>query len=151
MKVIAIDPATQLGWAYKKKGRKTKYGTESFHNKQWDGAGMRFLKFRKWFESIVESEDVVAYEAVEMHSSTYAAHQYAGWVSTMQDICEEINAPYTGYPVGTIKKFWTGKGSAKKNDMILEAQKRGYNPPDDNAADALAILHLAIEDLALDV
>ena len=151
MKVIAIDPATQLGWAYKEKGCKPKYGTESFHNKQWDGAGMRFLKFRNWFEEILDPSDIVAYEAVEMHSSTYAAHQYAGWVSALQAACEHFCVPYTGYPVGTIKKYWTGKGNAKKGDMILEAQKRGYNPPDDNAADALAILHLAIEDLRIKV
>jgi Holliday junction resolvasome RuvABC endonuclease subunit len=151
MKIIAIDPATQLGWAYKESKKKPKYGTESFHNSQWDGSGMRFLKFRNWFENLVEPGDVVAYEAVEMHSSTYAAHQYAGWVTAMQAVCEHYEVPYTGYPVGTIKKYWTGKGSAGKDAMILEAQKRGYNPKTSDEADALAILHLAIEDLQLDV
>lgn len=151
MRILAIDPATQLGWALKETGKKPKYGTESFHNNQFDGAGMRYLKFRNWLEIKLGPGDVVAYEAVEQHTSTYAAHHYGGWVSQIQAVCEHYEIPYTGYPVGTIKKYWTGKGSAGKEAMIHEAQKRGYNPQDDNAADALAILHLAIEDLQLEV
>jgi Holliday junction resolvasome RuvABC endonuclease subunit len=47
--------------------------------------------------------------------------------------------------VGTIKKFISGKGNANKQQVIDEIKKRGHMPNDDNEADALALLYLAIE------
>ena len=48
-------------------------------------------------------------------------------------------------PVGTIKRHATGKGNAPKEAMIAAARARGFSPADDNEADAIAILHWAIE------
>ena len=48
--------------------------------------------------------------------------------------------------VGTIKKFITGKGNAGKKQVIKAIKARGFDPQDDNQADALAILHWAIEE-----
>lgn len=143
MKILALDPATQLGYAYQTgtKGA-IRHGSESFHNAKWEGAGVRFMKFKAFLESF-EELDLIAYEAVENHTSTYAAHAYGGWIAILQAHCEERNIPYTGYGVSEIKKFWTGKGNAKKDDMIRVAREKGYNPKDDNAADAIAILYLA--------
>jgi len=146
MKILAIDPALQLGFAHTK-GKSIKHGSESFHNNKWDGAGMKFRKFRAWLDDF-QNYDVIVYEAVEAHSSTYAAHCYGGWVAIIQEFCELYTIPYTGYAVGTIKKSFTGKGNAKKADMIKEARIRGHNVVDDNAADACAILHLALEKLS---
>ena len=64
-------------------------------------------------------------------------------MAVLQAFCEENSIPYTGYPVGTIKKFFTGNGKAPKNLMIEEARRRGHNVVDDNAADACAIWYLA--------
>ena len=136
-----------MGFAHTK-GMSIKHGSESFHNKQWDGAGMRYKKFDAWLQDF-KDYDVVAYEAVEAHTSTYAAHCYGGWIAVLQSFCENNLIPYTGYPVGTIKKSFTGKGSAKKADMIKEARIRGHNVVDDNAADAVAILYLALDNLNL--
>jgi Holliday junction resolvasome RuvABC endonuclease subunit len=47
--------------------------------------------------------------------------------------------------VGTIKRHATGKGNASKEAMIAAACARGYSPADDNEADAIAILHWALE------
>ena len=59
--------------------------------------------------------------------------------------CEHHNIPYQGVPVGTIKKHATGKGNAGKDGMIASVRKRGHSPVDDNEADALALLHWAVE------
>jgi len=147
MNILAIDPATQLGFAHNK-GKTLKHGSESFHNKKWDGAGARFLKFKAWLESF-EELDCIVYEAVEAHTSTYAAHAYGGWVAVLQAFCEERSIPYTGYPVGTIKKSFTGNGNASKKMMVDEARNRGHNVVDDNAADACAIWYLASKELNL--
>jgi Holliday junction resolvasome RuvABC endonuclease subunit len=47
--------------------------------------------------------------------------------------------------VGTIKKHATGKGNASKEEMIAAARAKGFNPTDDNQADALMLLCFAIE------
>ena len=52
---------------------------------------------------------------------------------------------YEGVPVGTIKRFISGKGNADKQAVIAAVRARGFNPADDNEADALAILLWAME------
>jgi len=52
---------------------------------------------------------------------------------------------WLGVPVGTIKRHATGKGNADKEAMVVAARARGFSPADDNEADAIAILHWAIE------
>jgi Holliday junction resolvasome RuvABC endonuclease subunit len=47
--------------------------------------------------------------------------------------------------VGTIKKYIAGKGNADKPAVINAIRARGFNPADDNEADAIAILLWAIE------
>ena len=47
---------------------------------------------------------------------------------------------YQGVPVGTIKRFATGKGNADKAAVIAALRERGFSPTDDNEADAIAIL-----------
>jgi Holliday junction resolvasome RuvABC endonuclease subunit len=42
----------------------------------------------------------------------------------------------------SVKKHWTGKGNAKKDDMIAACRQRGWWVADDNEADALAIWDL---------
>jgi Holliday junction resolvasome RuvABC endonuclease subunit len=47
-------------------------------------------------------------------------------------------------PPMTLKKYATGKGTAKKQEMLLQIYKRwGIEFPDDNAADAYALARLA--------
>ena len=53
---------------------------------------------------------------------------------------EDVSHPYEGVPVGTIKRFATGKGNADKAAIIAAMKARGFNPADDNEADALALL-----------
>ena len=48
-------------------------------------------------------------------------------------------------PVGTIKRFATSKGNADKQAMIAAVRARGFEPADDNEADAIAILLWALE------
>ena len=59
--------------------------------------------------------------------------------------CEQHEVPYQGVPVGTIKRHVTGKGNADKAAVIAAIRARGFNPADDNEADALAILLWATE------
>jgi hypothetical protein len=64
---------------------------------------------------------------------------------TLASVCEELCIDKcVGLPVGAIKKNATGKGNATKAEMIAYAKLQGFTPVDDNEADALAILFLAL-------
>ena len=61
-------------------------------------------------------------------------------MATLTAWAEHHDVPYQGVPVGTIKRFITGKGNANKQAVIEAIQARGFEPADDNEADAIAIL-----------
>ena len=64
--------------------------------------------------------------------------------------CKENNIPYRAYSAKEIKKFITGNGNASKQ-AVIDAVNKKYNLSiaDDNEADAIALYHLAVEDLKL--
>ena len=70
---------------------------------------------------------------------------FGGLLATLTAWCEANGIPYQGVPVGTIKRFATGKGNADKAAVIAAMRARGYTPGDDNEADAIALLYLARE------
>jgi Holliday junction resolvasome RuvABC endonuclease subunit len=53
--------------------------------------------------------------------------------------------PYRGVPVGTIKRHITGRGNADKDAVIAAVRALGFDPVDDNEADALALLDWALK------
>lgn len=150
--ILALDLATKCGYALGDGAkRKAKYGTMDFHNAKFDGAGARFVKFGSWLTNTIVDNNVslVVYEGVRSHSAVDAAHVYGGWLAILQSVCEELNVPYTAFGVTEIKKHWTGKGNANKEKMIQTARDLGYDPPDDNAADALAVYHMALDQYSI--
>lgn len=114
---------------------------------------MRFLRFQRWLTELSHSPtspeqpliDQVVFEEVRRHAGVNAAHAYGGFLGQLGSFCEYHGIPYQGVPVGTIKRHATGKGNASKGDMVAAANRRGHAPADDNEADALAILHWAIQ------
>ena len=79
------------------------------------------------------------------HAGVDAAHAYGGFLATLTAWCEHHQIPYSGVPVGTIKKHATGKGNADKQAMVEAARRIGHHPQDDNEADAIMLLMWAIE------
>ena len=147
--ILALDLGTKTGWAMQTPSGIVS-GSQSFKPQRFEGGGMRFLKFRKWLtevKSTVAQIEHVAFEEVRRHAGVDAAHAYGGFMAHITAWCEHHELPYYGVPVGTIKSFWTGKGNANKESMIAEARKRGFDPQDDNEADAIALLHYAKENI----
>jgi hypothetical protein len=70
---------------------------------------------------------------------------HGGLLATLTAWCEQHGIPYQGVPVGTIKRHITGKGNADKQAVITAVRERGFNPADNNEADAIAILLWAID------
>lgn len=147
MKMLALDLGTRTGWALRSADLSITSGTAEFRNDRWQGGGMRFLRFRAWlFElsNLSGGLDVVVYEAVRKHAGVDAAHAYGGWLAILTTWCEHHNVAYEGVPVGTIKRHIAGKGNADKAAVIAAVKALGFQPVDENEADALALLHWAI-------
>ena len=146
--LLTIDLGTTTGWALKSQSGLITSGTVSFRPGRYDGGGMRYLRFQNWLTELDQLAGPIAtiwFEEVRRHAGTDAAHVYGGLMATLTAWAEMRGVPYQGVPVGTIKKHATGKGNASKAMMIKAAQVRGYRPADDNEADAIAILHWALE------
>jgi Holliday junction resolvasome RuvABC endonuclease subunit len=76
---------------------------------------------------------------------TDASHSYGGFLATLTAWCEQQGIPYSGVPVGRWKRHACGKGNADKQAVIAAIRERGFEPEDDNEADAIAILLWAID------
>ena len=108
---------------------------------------MTFLRFRQWLTELKASAggvDALYFEEVRRHAGTSAAHSYGGFLATLTAWCEHHSIPYSGVPVGTIKKHVTGKGNAGKAEVMAAVRALGHKPADDNEADALALLSWAL-------
>jgi Holliday junction resolvasome RuvABC endonuclease subunit len=146
--ILALDLGTNTGWALSSRDGTITSGTEQFKPHRFEGGGMRYLRFKRWLTEMKQCADVidaVLMEEVRRHVGVDAAHAYGGFLATLTAWCEHHQIPYQGVPVGTIKKHATGKGNASKDEMIAAVQAHGYTPADDNEADALALLHWALE------
>lgn len=144
MTLLALDLGTVTGYALGTPGSRVLSGRQVFQNDRYSGGGMRFLRFRRWLDEMHAATPLaeVVFEEVRRHLSTDSSHVYGGLLGMLTAWCEEHSVPYEGVPVGTIKKYATGKGNAGKPAMIEAARSWGYEPIDDNEADALALFHL---------
>ena len=146
--LLALDLGTTTGWALHGADGLITSGTVSFRPGRFDGGGMRFLRFTNWLAEIDRLSGPIAaiwFEEVRRHAGTDAAHVYGGLMATLTAWAELRGVPYAGVPVGTIKRHATRHGNAPKAAMIAAMRTRGHAPADDNEADALALLHWAIE------
>jgi Holliday junction resolvasome RuvABC endonuclease subunit len=145
--LLALDLGTTTGWALRAPDGSITSGSECFRPQRFEGGGMRFLRFKRWLAELHGHAAIGAlyFEEVRRHVSTDAAHAYGGFLATLTAWCEHHGIPYSGVPVGTIKKHATGRGNASKDDVIAAIRAAGFSPADDNEADALALLRWALE------
>lgn len=151
MRILAIDPGTNCGYAWTDNGiiHVAQAGTWNLKPQRHEGGGMRYVRLEHYIRQI--SPGMIYYEEVRRHKGTDAAQIYGGIVAVIQTFCEsgtDRKIPYAGIPVGTIKKWATTKGNAGKPAMIEAAADRfGYTGTDDNTADALWLLDYALRNL----
>ncbi|MBX6746550.1 MAG: hypothetical protein IRY87_31330 [Acetobacteraceae bacterium] len=141
--VLALDLGTTTGWALRGRDGGITSGTMTFRPSRFEGGGMRYLRFRGWLTEVADLSGGlarIAFEEVRRHVSTDSSHVYAGFLATLTAWCEQAGIAYEGVPVGTIKRFATGRGNADKAAIIAAIRARGFAPADDNEADAIALL-----------
>ena len=147
--ILALDLGTTTGWALRDQAGSITHGFVSFKPQRFEGGGMRFLRFKRWLSEIKATNehgiDAVYFEEVRRHLGVDAAHVYGGLMATLTSWCEHHQIPYEGVPVGTIKRHISGKGNASKDEVIKAVGELGFHVKDDNEADAIALLNLAIQ------
>lgn len=141
--ILALDLATNTGWAIRMRDGTIKFG--SFNSAVARGAKhtQRWANFRYELGPLITANDIhaVVHEDVKRHSSALSAKAYYGFLCITEMIAVNHNVNLTGLGVGTVKKHWTGKGRASKDEMVAIARAKGFNVANDDEADALAILH----------
>lgn len=148
--ILCLDLGATTGWALHKSDGSIVSGSASFKPSRFEGGGMRYLKFNQWlnqFKDGLVAIDEVYFEEVRRHLGVDAAHAYGGFLAVLTAWCEGGNktpVPYKGVPVGTIKKFISGKGNANKEEVIASVEELGHAPGDDNEADAIALLYFIL-------
>ena len=141
-RLLALDLGRKTGWAHNLNRVGVVCGTRTHANER---------DALQYFESILCGlpivPDAVIYEDVKRHIGTEAAHRYGGYLALLRAACQRqgVEVVDVGVGVGTIKKWATGKGNASKSAVMQAMRNRGYEPKDDNAADALALLLHALE------
>ena len=146
--ILALDLGSKTGWALRQPDGTITSGTVAFKPGRFEGGGMAFVRFKAWLDELSGNSgqlSAIHFEEVRRHVGTTAAHVYGGFLAHLTAWCEQHGIPYQGVPVGTIKRHATGKGNANKNAVIQAMKDRGHHPGDDNEADALAILHWALD------
>lgn len=144
--LLALDLGEKTGWATYDDSGEIESGMVNLKGRKHSKEGYRFNELRLWLDELSPAPTHIVYEKVVSHIGVLAAHCYGGYKATITGWAEERFIPYDGIPVGTIKKFWTGKGNSKKPVMIAEGHKRGFKEvSDDNEMDALALIHYWME------
>lgn len=150
--ILALDLGTLCGWALGPvAGGGHRSGTWALQNsrqRRFESAGMKWVRLDRHLHDLIDIDRTppshVVIEEVRRHAGTDAAHAYGGALATVTAWCERVGISYESIPVGTIKRHATGRGNADKNEMMVAARVRGWSPSDDNEADALWLLDLAL-------
>jgi hypothetical protein len=164
MNILALDLGTKTGWALYSDRELTSgtwlLATEKELRQQRKENRDRCcdVRFSRLRELILKLPllNYIYFEDVQFLTSQAQSQLWAGFrtVVTLMERGELSLAPLklVAVPVGTLKKFATGNGAAKKELMAAFLQDRVGRSPigrDDNEIDALHLLNFALTDLTL--
>ncbi len=157
MRVLGLDIASAVGWAWSADGKTISHsGTWDCSIQKNESSGMRLLRFRGKLNEVKNTVgvDLIVFETGVhyMQSRGASALVQPEMQGVMKEWCESQNpkVEYKGYAVKSIKSHATGNGAAKKQAMVLAAQKKWKRPfESEDEADAMWILDYALKELGL--
>lgn len=136
--IIGLDPSlTATGWARHEGGALT-FGTLP----KLPNAGIaRVMGVRQeTLQQIYPDCALVVIEGLSFGSNDPSAQERAYLHYSIRESLEVNCVQHVVCPPTTLKKFVTGSGAAKKDQMLLEVYKRwGYSARNDNEADAIGL------------
>lgn len=144
---IGIDPSTKTGLIVMSDSGIVIYEQEITTKEKRDP--QRFINIASSLMDKVNHDDKVIIEGFSYGSKGKGVSTQYGIGWTIRTALIESGINYTEVSPNTLKKFATGKGNVKKEDMILPIYKRwGYENDSDNIRDAyvLAQIGRALDD-----
>ena len=148
LSILALDLGSTTGWALRNDRCRILHGTAEFRPTRFEGGGMRYLRFERWLDEtrkIAGGIDAVYFEEVRRHVGTDAAHVYGGFLATLTAWCEEQSIPTRACRSAPSSVTPAARAMPTSRRVIAAIRERGFEPADDNEADAIAILLWAIE------
>lgn len=144
--ILALDLATRIGWAYVPTvGDEPRSGVKQLPVGA-RGIGHFLDEAEQWVVSVCEvmGPETVVFEAPFVGPAGRAnldtARKLLGLACIAELVCFRKGITVYEQHNATVKKWFAGHGRADKAAMIAACRKHGWNPSDDNEADALALL-----------
>jgi Holliday junction resolvasome RuvABC endonuclease subunit len=135
LSVVSVEfPNLHMTWVAKSEYRGVQRLADIYH---WLDAKLFEIKLNGW-----DIKDIAMEGTVLASHSALALGELSAVVKLV--LWFKHHEPPLQIPPMTLKKYATGKGNAKKQEMLLQIYKRwGVEFTDDNAADAYALARLA--------
>jgi Holliday junction resolvasome RuvABC endonuclease subunit len=153
VRILALDLATRTGWA-SWDGERRESGYVDFDVKRGESPGMRYFRFNAWLQPLLEAlhPQILVYEQPFVMRSGAAAEITLGFATRAQEACALRGIEHQPVSGSTLKKWTTGRGNAKKPEMVAAVIMRfgmlgGGSTLDHNQADAIALLEYARAEL----
>lgn len=148
MIILALDIASKTGWAViDEYGKITRSGTEVFKDKE---RGAKLSSFMTWLSGMVSTYNPSCVLVEKPFFRGAGTRLLMPMVGIAELMAYRSGAAFLEVSNVTIKKYLTGNARAEKDDMIKAIRAKGYNPTDDNEADALALALYGFEKIEID-
>ncbi len=157
MNILAIDPGTKkMGYAFFRDGKLRSSGVVSFEKnlsklskfpERVYNIHQGIIDFLNDWEELPDFDVVVFENPFGLGCATAQINQMVGMFKTrMLEHC--IDCEFLHYDASTVKKNFTGKGNATKEEMMLRAGTL-YSLPDvlEDETDAIAVGHCYLDNL----
>lgn len=159
--LLTLDLATVTGWAvWRPDGNHpgVQSGTERLP-KTGDDVGRFLCAYADWLMPFVELERPgrVVFEApwIGPQTSQDVARKLLGLACMTEAVCHWQGIPAWEVNNASVRKHFIGKGRGDRRELkrltMAACRERGWQPEDDNEADALAVMDYAAHCLRLDV
>ncbi len=119
MKILCLDPGSNCGWALRDNGR-VESGTQVFDLRRGESPGMRFLRFTKWINELLDgfgAGDLVLWEQPPYLRSGPAVDLLIGMTTRIAEAAAFNGCEYKAVGANTLKKSVAGNGRADKSDV----------------------------------
>ncbi len=139
-KILFLDLATRCGWCCGAPDQTPRYGTKVLPSTGED-IGRFAYAYNEWLLDMItlENPGLVVFEAPILAGKTTpaTARKLMGLAWHTEFVCNLRQIRCAEDHLQSIKKFFAGNGRAEKEDMIAAARRLGFDPKDDNQADAI--------------
>lgn len=146
MRVLGLDISTKIGWAFRSSDNDD-LTFDTIKSTQTGYARIQTLVTRLWSVLIHADPDLVVIEGYAFGAKGNSLSKLieVGAVVRWELTTAEMGATqWIDVAPSTVKKFWTGKGNASKEDMLFAAWDRFEDRMTDDEADATALAEFGL-------